>query len=95
MKNEQNDAEDDRRIAPRKRTEDLSSLVVDLGGRRVTCLVHNISETGAMIQTSLRELPKRFILDNPSEGIRRTCRVVWTKGDLIGIEFLKSATSRQ
>lgn len=87
---EENAADDDRRIAPRKRTEDLSSIVVDIDGRKITCMVHNISKTGAMIQTSLRELPRRFILDNPKEGIRRACRVIWSEGDLTGIEFVKT-----
>ena len=79
----------ERRTAPRKKTEDLSSIVVNVNGRIITCMVHNISETGAMIQTSTRELPQRFILDNPNEGIRRACRVIWSKGDLTGVEFSK------
>ena len=83
-------SDNERRIAPRKHTEDLSSIVVSVDGRTITCLVHNISATGAMIQTSTRDLPKRFVLDNPNEGIRRACRVIWEEGDMTGIEFVKS-----
>ncbi len=92
----QNDqtSDSDRRIAPRKPTEDLSSIVVDIDGRKITCMVHNISATGAMIQTSIRDLPRRFILDNPNEGIRRACRVVWSKDDLTGIEFLTTSRNK-
>lgn len=83
-------SDDDRRIAPRKQTEDLSSIVASVDGRAITCLVHNISATGAMIQTSTRDLPKRFVLDNPNEGIRRACRVIWEEGDMTGVEFVKT-----
>jgi len=84
----------DRRIAYRKTTEDLSSIVVNIDGRKITCLVHNVSDTGAMIQTSIRDLPARFILDNPSEGIRRACKVVWSEGDMTGIEFVRTVQVR-
>ena len=83
--------EDERRIVPRKQTEDLSSIVVSIDGRTITCLVHNISETGAMVQTSVRDLPQRFVLDNPNEGIRRVCRVIWVDGDMTGVEFVKTS----
>lgn len=85
----------DRRTATRKPTKDLSSLKVGMKGPTITCMVHNVSETGALIETSTRELPERFILDNPDQGIRKLCRVVWSYGQLTGVEFLNPADTVQ
>lgn len=83
-------AKDDRRDAPRIPTKDISSLETGRSGQSITCLVHNLSDTGAMIETSTRTLPKRFILDNPNRNLRKLCRIVWSCGDLTGVEFIGS-----
>lgn len=83
--------ENDRRDRPRKPTRDLSSLRTGPADPAITCMVHNLSETGAMIETSTRDLPERFILDNPAQNIRKLCRVVWSCGGLTGLEFIKPA----
>ena len=83
---------DDRRRSPREEARDLSSLTLNVNDRPVTCLVHNISETGAMIETSVRDLPARFILDNPTKKLRVLCRVVWSCKGLTGVEFIKMDT---
>lgn len=83
--------EDDRRLAPRFPTRELSSLQTGPAGKTITCMVHNLSETGAMIETSIRDLPKRFILDNPNRKLRKLCRIVWSCGDLTGVEFIATS----
>ena len=83
-------SETDRRRTPREDTSDLSSLKVGVNGRPITCLVHNISATGAMIETSVSDLPQRFILDNPTKNIRALCRIVWSCRGLSGVEFINA-----
>ena len=77
-----------RRVHQRFKRCDLAEIIIHLEGRVITCLVHNISEGGAMIESSTRELPKRFILNYQKENTRKICRVVWSCGNLSGLAFL-------
>ncbi len=77
-----------RRSTPRELTKELAELIVDLNGRKITCLVHNISDGGAMIESSSGYLPKRLILNYPDKDIRAVCRLAWMKGNLAGLEFI-------
>ncbi len=52
-----------RRDHPRENTGELAELIIDLTGRTIACLVHNISDGGAMVETSVNLLPKRVILN--------------------------------
>ena len=78
----------ERREAPRTPTNELSEMVIDIGGETRTCLVHNISETGAMIETSMQNLPRRFVLMRPSPQKPKLCRIVWQSTSFAGVEFL-------
>lgn len=85
-------AEADRRIAPRRQTRYISELIIDINGTAISCMVHNISKTGAMIETSSRNLPNRLILSCEAEKIRRVAKVVWSCGALAGVQFIGSET---
>jgi len=77
-----------RRAYPRENTGDLAELIVDLTGRKIVCLVHNISDGGAMVESSTTLLPKRLILNYTKKNVRKVCRVVWKEGNLAGLEFI-------
>lgn len=77
-----------RRTYPRENTADLAELIIDLTGRKIVCLVHNISEGGAMVESSASVLPKRLILNYNIKNIRKACRVKWIKDNMAGLEFV-------
>lgn len=77
-----------RRNYPRENMADLAELIVDLTGRKIICLVHNISDGGAMVESSATLLPKRLILNCKKKNIHKACRVKWTKGNMAGLEFV-------
>lgn len=78
---------DERRRAERHAARDLCEIIVDRSGYAVPCLVHNISDTGALIESNDKSLPDRFILTNYTRGERVVCRVAWRKGSLLGVRF--------
>ena len=77
-----------RRSFEREDQYELAELVIDLKGRKVACLIHNLSAGGAMVETTMTTLPKHFILNYPAKDIRRTCRVIWVDSNLVGLEFV-------
>lgn len=77
-----------RRRWPREKTDELAEIIIDLNGRKVACLVKNISKGGAMIETSMTTLPKHIILDYPAKKIHRACRAKWMLGNKVGLEFI-------
>lgn len=81
-----------RRAYPRENTGELAELIVDLTGRKIICLVHNISDGGAMVESSATLLPKRLILNYDKKNIKKVCRVVWKEDNLAGLEFIASET---
>ncbi|MEZ5872738.1 MAG: PilZ domain-containing protein [Nitratireductor sp.] len=66
---------------------DISEIF--LPGSRVplTCMVHNLSEHGAMLETSEPNLPDRFILTNHARRNRMVCEVAWRSGTRLGVRF--------
>ena len=77
----------ERRISNRASTHDFSEAQNRETERIITCMVHNLSDGGAMVESSTN-LPSRFVLDTPNQSIRRLCRVVWNCGNLTGVEFV-------
>ncbi len=77
-----------RRAFPRENTGELAELILDLTGRKIVCLVHNISDGGAMVESSSMPLPKRLILNYASKEIRKVCRLAWSDGNMAGLEFV-------
>jgi len=77
-----------RRAFPRENTSDLAELIIDLTGRKIICMVHNISEGGAMVETSTAHLPTRLILNYKVKNIHKACRVKWIKDNMAGLQFV-------
>jgi hypothetical protein len=62
-------------------------------GERQSCLLSDMSETGARIDVeNAAEVPERFMLLLSANGAaRRPCRVVWRTPTQIGVRFELSA----
>lgn len=78
----------DRRDSPREPARDLADIVTDGAKLALTCMVRNVSGTGALIEAGTREVPERFVLVNHARKFRSVCRVVWRRGAMIGVRFL-------
>jgi hypothetical protein len=81
----------DKRKAPRKFLKYPARIESGDGTVLGECLLADISQSGARLKIkSEGTLPNRFtlLLGSPS-GARRQCRVVWRRGDEIGVEFNK------
>jgi hypothetical protein len=74
------------RFAPRRRV--LKAGVISVGGGTIDCTVRNISDTGAALEVvTPLYIPDRFKLIVQSDGLNRSCRIVWRKERRIGIAF--------
>lgn len=52
------------------------------------CIVRNISETGALIQsTNAFIIPDRFNLVVDADGMNVACEVMWRRGTKVGVQF--------
>ena len=67
----------------------LSASIVVEPGEVLACKLHDVSETGARIETSRPEaVPERFTLLLTPHGFpRRECRVVWRRDGFLGVTF--------
>jgi hypothetical protein len=65
---------------------------IKFGDTSVDCLIQNLSETGAGMDVVNHrfEVPSRFELTIPSDGLCQPCRVVWRKDHRIGVAFIFS-----
>jgi hypothetical protein len=74
------------RGAPRRRVLKAAQIVYN-GGQTVKCMIRDISETGAKIDTEVAlALPGAFSVVLP-DGVRRPATLVWQKANLLGIHF--------
>ncbi|MET0633046.1 MAG: PilZ domain-containing protein [Xanthobacteraceae bacterium] len=78
-------AASDRRISPRMRTLKGGQIFWSIGSP-VTCIVRNLSETGACLEVHT-PVPQNFELVFDGNELRRSCRVVWRKESRIGVKF--------
>jgi hypothetical protein len=78
----------DKRHRQRQRVLKGGKIVFADGSFSVECTIRNISDTGARVQvpTSVA-IPDRFTLIDAHVGTRRKAKVVWRKGDLMGLHF--------
>jgi hypothetical protein len=59
-----------------------------VGRGAINCLVLNLSATGAALEVSNQtEIPERFTLVMPGDGLHLSCRTVWRKERRIGVTF--------
>lgn len=78
----------DRRGGMRQPAADLSEIARERSAIKTTCMVRNISNTGAMIEIAALEIPDRFILTNHARNVRMVCRIAWREGRLVGVTFV-------
>jgi hypothetical protein len=58
-------------------------------GVPVKCIVRNVSETGAKLEVFGPVLRNIVDLIFDQDHSRRSCRVVWRKERMVGVEFLR------
>ena len=75
-----------KRASPRKRV--LKAGTIEFGGGAITCMVRNMSDTGAMLEVATPVgIPDHFTLVLQANKHRMPCRVVWRKEKRIGVVF--------
>jgi PilZ domain len=89
---------DQRRGAQRRRTL-KTAIIVKLDNMSVvSCTLRDVSETGARLRClDQASIPKEFYLVFPVENTRCLARVVWRRGDELGVHFVgdKEAAPRR
>jgi hypothetical protein len=79
----------ERRTSARRRTYKVARIGFGGGRAVITCLIRNLSETGACLGVeSPVGIPDKFNLVFESGEPSRMCHVMWRKAKLIGVEFL-------
>jgi hypothetical protein len=80
---------EDHRTSQRIRT--YKAGTIDFGLGSFECTVRNLSDKGASLETaSPFGIPDRFNLRLASDGTRKACRVVWRRGQRLGVVFIAS-----
>lgn len=71
----------------------LAATLVAEPSHILACTVHDVSETGARIETGRPDaVPDRFtLLLTPNGFPRRDCRVVWRRDGFLGVTFVPRA----
>ncbi len=76
----------DTRIAPRYRVSKTGTI--EFTGGAINCVVRNLSVTGAAIEVSNQaDIPEKFILVMPDDGLRLHCHIVRRTEFRIGVAF--------
>jgi hypothetical protein len=66
----------------------LKAATIEFADGPVSCMVRNISRTGAALDvSSAAGIPEHFTLALPSDGQHLPCHVVWRKDRRIGVAF--------
>ena len=66
----------------------LKAGTIEFGGGAITCMVRNMSDTGAMLDVATPVgIPDYFTLVLRANGHRMPCRLVWWKEKRIGVAF--------
>jgi hypothetical protein len=79
----------ERRSTLRRAINRVAQYHCGVGALPRTCMVTNISETGARLYSDT-DMPDAFTLALSGEdvNVRRECRVVWRLGGELGVEFV-------
>ncbi|MDO9222385.1 MAG: PilZ domain-containing protein [Caulobacter sp.] len=91
----------DRRRAGRHRALLTGKLANEDATTTIDCVIRNISDTGAMIETSTPHLiPNRLHLVQIKDGTAWDVEVIWRRGNRIGLTLgdrhdLRESTDRQ
>lgn len=82
----QNDS--DQRRAPRLRTIKGAKLVLPGGGSAYSCVMRNISSTGALVELpSTLGVPYTVTLQTDDGSVNRPCTVAWRTETRMGLTF--------
>ena len=79
--------DDNKRIAPRRRTLKGARIVVNDGFSTFQCMVRNLSETGAQLRVaSIVGIPDNFalVMDDKQSF---NCTVAWRRETELGVSF--------
>jgi hypothetical protein len=80
--------DNNKRISPRQRVLKSGKIVFAGGSFSIDCTIRNVSDTGARLQVPTTvAIPDKFTLVDGQSGKRREVKVMWRKGDLIGVHF--------
>lgn len=82
------DMHSERRQAPRRNTVILATIVFDGGRRRMSCIIRNLSDSGARLEVDkVIGVPNTF--DLVATGYQpRACRVAWRALKELGVQFV-------
>jgi hypothetical protein len=81
-------AEDNKRRAPRMRTIKGASLILPGSGSTFSCVMRNLSETGALVELpSTIGVPQTVTLQTADGILNRTCSVAWRTETRLGLTF--------
>jgi len=73
----------------RHRNRTFKAGTIDFGVGTFDCTVRNLTDGGAMLETaSPFGIPDRFKLIVAPDNVRRPCRVVWRRGQRLGVVFI-------
>ena len=82
----------DPRVAPRLKTLLAARINFNNGQSTLDCLIRNLSDTGAkLIVSAAIALPDRFDLFIPQKSVTRRGRIVWRRGEEMGVRFDEDA----
>lgn len=69
-------------------TEFKKAAWIEHGGDKITCTVRDLSVTGASLEVSdPRNVPEKFTLVIPEDGLKMACQVVRRTEFRMGIKF--------
>lgn len=68
----------------------MAEFQAGLGSLPRTCMVTDMSDTGARLFTEIVDIPKQFTLAVTGDGgrVQHECRVIWRLGGELGVEFV-------
>ena len=82
----------DQRIAPRLKALLAAKISFNNGQSTLDCLIRNLSDTGAkLIVSAAIALPDSFDLLIPQKSVTRRVRIVWRRGEEMGVRFDEGA----
>jgi hypothetical protein len=80
----------EKRSSPRKHLEYPAGLDFGDGRPPRACVLSDISKTGARIRVdNAADMPEQVTLLLSRNGVMRRCRVAWTEGQDVGLEFVR------
>jgi hypothetical protein len=78
----------EKRLAPRRNTMIIATIVFNGGAARTDCVIRNLSDTGAKLEVpTVKSIPQSFELMVPGHRPQR-CVVMWRSLRELGVQFV-------